>query len=730
MTAIANPPNLPSINRPFWAPNSSSHQPVGSAQQSDDFSRFLPPRGGKPLERSNSLSSVSSNSSTSSVSTVLSTPQSNGSSVSSNGDVNVNTWTAPTPRKRPQPKGPWPGPQKNDQPISAGRLPMSNGAIKSGNPNMLPSPLPPQSGMAGRTPASPMENGLGGQVALRLLSLNGTFDQKTISVPFYPDTLRIGRQTNQKTVPTPTNGYFDSKVLSRQHAEIWSDRNTGKVYIRDVKSSNGTFVNGNRLSQENRESDPHELNVGDHLELGIDIVHEDQKTVVHHKVAAKVEHVGFISSKSDAYSGVPDPSSGGNMLQGQGAAGRGRAGSNASMTSNGRMAPTPGGILGNQHNGMGPSRSSWTSQFTTDQIVKRLHQEMRSSRLQSQDLLRTGQFVGALLTKQDVKELEKNDNPEPLKPQINGNMQGSFQANGKTRFTDPPAPPPQQPLPEKPDVARNSEVPSLKRGTTERPKGQKENPSQIAQLAEDLRNTKKELESQNARMKDLEQMLCKERGAREIAEELARRLEAAAATATETKVNGVELDEAFNPPTDTTRSLTNGDHIQPDAAAALQKRLDSLMAEMLDLKQQLKDHKNRAEKAEEERDTSRKSLSEMVIQIREEQAARKAAEDEAQSLKKRGLPKHAAVNGSAGKTIITQEGALVSDEGASKAATSSPPSLSRSSTVTPAKASGQLAQRHAMVQTLPYASMISVVVLGMGLMAYLNGWQPKPRLQR
>jgi pSer/pThr/pTyr-binding forkhead associated (FHA) protein len=31
------------------------------------------------------------------------------------------------------------------------------------------------------------------------------------------------------------------------------------MYIRDVKSSNGTFVNGERLSQEGVESEPYEL---------------------------------------------------------------------------------------------------------------------------------------------------------------------------------------------------------------------------------------------------------------------------------------------------------------------------------------------------------------------------------------------------------------------------------------------------------------------------------------
>jgi len=136
-----------------------------------------------------------------------------------------------------------------------------------------------------------------GQPVLRLLSLNDTFEPKAIPVPFSPDTLRIGRQTNDKTVPTPTNGFFDSKVLSRQHAEIWADRQ-GKMWIRDIKSSNGTFVNGTRLSEENRESDPHELQTSDHLELGIDIVGEDQ-VIIHHKVAAKAEHVGFLSTSDN-----------------------------------------------------------------------------------------------------------------------------------------------------------------------------------------------------------------------------------------------------------------------------------------------------------------------------------------------------------------------------------------------------------------------------------------------
>ncbi|ORX35850.1 hypothetical protein BD324DRAFT_629248, partial [Kockovaella imperatae] len=98
--------------------------------------------------------------------------------------------------------------------------------------------------------------------------------------------IKIGRQTNAKTVPGERNACFDSKVLSRTHAEIWE--HSGKIYIKDVKSSNGTFINGERLSQEGIESHPHELKSEDIVEFGIDIVSEDNRMIVHHKVAAKV----------------------------------------------------------------------------------------------------------------------------------------------------------------------------------------------------------------------------------------------------------------------------------------------------------------------------------------------------------------------------------------------------------------------------------------------------------
>ncbi|KAI8461249.1 hypothetical protein BY996DRAFT_4573705 [Phakopsora pachyrhizi] len=122
--------------------------------------------------------------------------------------------------------------------------------------------------------------------ALHLHPVNDTFIPKQIALNPNGQKVKIGRQTNQKTVPNATNGFFDSKVLSRMHAEVWTEG--GKVLIRDVKSSNGTFINGDRLSPEGVESQAFQLHTDDLVEFGIDIIADDNKSIVHHKVATKV----------------------------------------------------------------------------------------------------------------------------------------------------------------------------------------------------------------------------------------------------------------------------------------------------------------------------------------------------------------------------------------------------------------------------------------------------------
>ena len=214
--------------------------------------------------------------------------------------------------------------------------------------------------------------------------MTGTFERKQIVLPFFPEVLRIGRQTNAKTQPTAVNGYFDSKVLSRQHAEVWADRN-GKVWIRDVKSSNGTFVNGARLSPENRDSEPHELREQDTLELGIDIVSEDQKSIVHHKVSAKVELAGIYPNPPSLLEmdfNHNNPNSGnsimGEPMSQQLSQMRGRGGSQGSVVNNGRLIG-PASMVGGNTNMLGPQRQMnlWMGPITIEQVVKKLAVSLR-----------------------------------------------------------------------------------------------------------------------------------------------------------------------------------------------------------------------------------------------------------------------------------------------------------------------------------------------------------------
>ncbi|CAG8789614.1 15167_t:CDS:2, partial [Cetraspora pellucida] len=119
-----------------------------------------------------------------------------------------------------------------------------------------------------------------------LESINDTFSTKRIclsdNIP-----VKIGRMTNKNTHQTQTNGYFDSRVLSRTHAEIWNDN--GKIFIRDLKSSNGTFVNGKRISIEDKEGEPIELKNYDTLEFGIDIFSENDRKLLYRKIAATIQ---------------------------------------------------------------------------------------------------------------------------------------------------------------------------------------------------------------------------------------------------------------------------------------------------------------------------------------------------------------------------------------------------------------------------------------------------------
>lgn len=71
------------------------------------------------------------------------------------------------------------------------------------------------------------------------------------------------------------NAIFDCKVLSRNHAVLWYCDD--KFYIRDTGSSNGTFVNNQRLSQTCLQSDKFEICSGDIVQFGVDVIENARK---------------------------------------------------------------------------------------------------------------------------------------------------------------------------------------------------------------------------------------------------------------------------------------------------------------------------------------------------------------------------------------------------------------------------------------------------------------------
>ena len=158
-------------------------------------------------------------------------------------------------------------------------------------------------------------------------------------IVFHPETRRPPRKTaRQGRSPNECedgsgehNSFFGSKVLSGQHAEVWEQNRkvipyllllfsfrcaritnfAFQIYIKDVKSYNGTFINGERLIHEDLESESFELKSNDivvsrfhrfrrhsqstnhkfNQEFGINIVGEENRTIIHHKDTAHVLRV-------------------------------------------------------------------------------------------------------------------------------------------------------------------------------------------------------------------------------------------------------------------------------------------------------------------------------------------------------------------------------------------------------------------------------------------------------
>lgn len=303
--------------------------------------------------------------------------------------------------------------------------------------------------------------------------------------------------------------------------------------------------------------------------------------------------------------------------------------------------------------------------------------------------------------------------------------------------------------------------------------------SQILSLVEALTTARREIDSQSDRVKQLEQMLRRERRAREIAEERARLMETHLPPCEILERESTEESSgpAFDPPAEDTvhsqidryiktkdpiMSSNNGsastspirafakdqDEIHRDtesidvSTSQLQERLDSMIREMDEMKMTMESYKQRAETAEHER----KSLAEMIDQIRAKESHKRTILS--------GAPTPAeSIDGSPGRKNPRTK----SEHGESSEAdlfpspTAEVPSphgprldpSSRTSTdglnedlkalqrtlTTALQAHERSHQRwvgengEVMVQSAPFVSMVGVVLIGVGLMTWLNGWQ-------
>ncbi|XP_065348514.1 sarcolemmal membrane-associated protein-like isoform X2 [Cloeon dipterum] len=108
------------------------------------------------------------------------------------------------------------------------------------------------------------------------------FQERTL---YLDQPVKIGRSV-ARARPAANNAIFDCKVLSRNHALLWYEN--GKFFLQDTKSSNGTFVNNQRLSKGAEESPPREVCSSDIVQFGVDVM-ENTRKVTHGCIIATLK---------------------------------------------------------------------------------------------------------------------------------------------------------------------------------------------------------------------------------------------------------------------------------------------------------------------------------------------------------------------------------------------------------------------------------------------------------
>lgn len=302
-----------------------------------------------------------------------------------------------------------------------------------------------------------------------------------------------------------------------------------------------------------------------------------------------------------------------------------------------------------------------------------------------------------------------------------------------------------------------------------------ESPQHLFSLITQLRDARSELEAKSARVKDLEDLLRREREAREIVEA---QLEKASYMAGHSP--GVDREDIEDIPDDISvtgseatvvasrDAIDDRKHPQEEAESAAvaaaaataaseaavmwQKRVEAMMAELQSAKAEIERYKKRVRTAEEDGEHSRRTLMEMIAKIRadeEKRQRREMKEMSVQTEKKNsdgpvknnptmvscgvqaGLAGNAStnevevvpdtissstVNLPHGVSVMSREQQLQGCYQDCQQFQSSPTGMVKTEE-----------KRSMMKESVPYVSIVGVVVIGVSIMAILNNWQKGER---
>lgn len=377
--------------------------------------------------------------------------------------------------------------------------------------------------------------------------------------------------------------------------------------------------------------------------------------------------------------------------------------------------------------------------------------ECKAAKQQSIDLQRAQQHIDAVLAAEHLPP--KKESSQKTSPIEKTKAKDSFRG----RFSDPPAPPPQAPLPEKPDAALHRGIsvltgafqPTLSRSDTEKPKlpimkGMSPstteavtNQIQFATLMDQLNKARQEVETERTRLRETEDLLVQERVKREDAEERAKRLESQKLVIPPITA---KVEEHPTPIDDEQQEIPQDELPDPKK---LQERFDLLLAEFNEYKmaaEQWRAEKIQAEKQRDEEKEQRISLMDMIEKFKSEEAARSTSKRKSRG-RRRSRSKSTSAPAIDSRDGANEEDATIDDETADAhghTANGSLEKLVHKATnghpvvnTSVVKGSDQSDTRRSifarrdlpLAEAAPYLSAITVVMTGVAVMALLNKMQ-------